>query len=305
MRGKTEAVVGACEADEALFVWSTETGALLHQFKESHCGQSKLTCVKDRYVVGRHAKKPAINVWEWGKEQPIHTCYVSERLMCLSVDSSGTYIAGGSPTGTIYLWHVESGEFLCSWKAHYRSLSHLLFLAGEFVLVSSGEDALIHCWNLIDILSGDGSADTQKKPIVTWSEHSLPVTSLSCSSAGGVDALVLSSSLDHTCRLWQLDKRRSTRAVSASSPILCCTIDVQEQYIYAGGRDGNIFEKFLKAPAGLGVVSSSRGTSLYVTTPSSFSAKGDVPPSLISTGTWPDCIPGTSSECVPLILLMK
>jgi len=245
-----EVVVAAChdreEDTHALFVYSSTTGALVQQLRDAQCLHSRVVAVKDRYVVGRHATKPAVCVWEWGRETPIHVCYVAERLVSLAADSSGTYLVGGGPSGTLYLWHVPTGEFLCSWKGHFRPVSQVTFAEGELMLVTSGEDALVHVWSLIDVLgSRSRTQHSSQKPILTWSEHSLPVTDLCCSRAGGAASLVVSASLDHSCRVWQLDRKHSLCIVSCPSPLLCCTVDALEEFVYAGGKDGNIFEKAL------------------------------------------------------------
>ncbi|QDZ20009.1 WD40 repeat domain-containing protein [Chloropicon primus] len=242
----SELVCCLCEEEEAVVVYSGETGAATPQvFRDCNAAArgGGFLCLHDRYFVAPHRAKPALIVHEWGRETPAHTCYVAERVACLSADASGTYVVGGSPSGAVYLWLVETGEFLCSWKAHYRAVTHVTFLEGELVLLSAGEDALIHAWNLVDVLCQSSGGDA--KPVATWSEHSLPVTSLSCGKTGGPGALFLSSSLDHSCRVWQLGAKLSLLTVSCPSPVLCCCLDALEQYAYAGGKDGNIFEKCL------------------------------------------------------------
>ena len=84
-------------------VHSTSTGAATAQvFREAACAHTALLSLHDRYVVAPHKTKPAVIVWEWGRETPIHTCYVAEKLRCLSSDSSGAYLVGGSASGLVY-----------------------------------------------------------------------------------------------------------------------------------------------------------------------------------------------------------
>ena len=151
-------------------------------------------------------------------------------------------MVGGSPSGSLYLWLAETGEFLCSWRAHYRPVTRVAFLQGELVLVTAAEDALVHAWSLADVLCARSGVSGDAKPLATWSEHSLPVTGLCCSRAGGAGSLVASSSLDHTCRVWRLGRAKALCAVSCPSPLLCCCLDGQEQRVYAGGRCGSVFE---------------------------------------------------------------
>ena len=231
-------------------VYDPSTGAATSEvFRDAEASPSRVALVRDRYLVVPHATKPAILVWEWGKETPAHTCYVAERVACLCADAGGAYVVAGGKSGTIYAWLMETGEFLCSWKAHYRPVTSVDFVPGQYVFVSAGEDALVHAWNLAELVvsaSGRPRSSSTPKPLATWSEHSLPVTSLFCAEAGGADAVFATASLDHTCKLWRLDRDgRSLCTVSCPSPLLCCCLDPLEDHLYAGGRDGGVFEKRL------------------------------------------------------------
>lgn len=75
----------------------------------------------------------------------------------------------------------------------------------ESLLISGGEDGSIHCWSLANIFNYSSShTDSSKRvitPYITWSVHSLPITSLYC-GIGGLNGRLLSTSLDRTCKVF-------------------------------------------------------------------------------------------------------
>ena len=43
---------------------------------------------------------------------------------------------------------LSSGALLGSWFAHYKAITSLTVIEGDCVLVSGGEDAIAHAWNI-------------------------------------------------------------------------------------------------------------------------------------------------------------
>ena len=79
------------------------------------------------------------------------------------------------------------------------------------MLLSGGEDTLVHAWLLMDLLDsaaggagpGAGFAGSTPASLHSWSEHTLPVTALLC-GAGAADPFVASASIDRTCKIYSL-----------------------------------------------------------------------------------------------------
>ena len=79
-KASIEVIAALCEEEEAIAVYSTSTGAAQAQvFRGSASAKTALVSLHDRYLLAPHRTKPAITVWEWGRETPAHTCYVAER----------------------------------------------------------------------------------------------------------------------------------------------------------------------------------------------------------------------------------
>ncbi|EKX49125.1 hypothetical protein GUITHDRAFT_136289 [Guillardia theta CCMP2712] len=73
-------------------------------------------------------------------------------------------------------------------------------------------------------------------PSVTWSQHTLPVTSVVV-GAGGCEARVCSSSLDKTVRIFHIPTGSSLAAISLPCPINTIALHPCDSFLYCGGVD--------------------------------------------------------------------
>ena len=80
----------------------------------------------------------------------------------------------------------------------------------------------------------------------TWSDHTLPVTSLVC-GAGGLNGRVFSASRDNTCKIWDIPSGDLLQSVTVNTPILTICSDLAETALYAAGENGDIYKLNLLA----------------------------------------------------------
>jgi pre-rRNA-processing protein IPI3 len=111
------------------------------------------------------------------------------------------------------------------------------------LLISGADDGLINVWPLLRVLDtgedGQG-AEGQVAAMYGWSDHTLPVTGLLAGS-GGSSAIVVSCSLDHTCKIWSLALGTLLRSIVFPTALNAVVLDPGEYSLYAGGADGRIF----------------------------------------------------------------
>ena len=118
----------------------------------------------------------------------------------------------------------------------------------DTVLITAAEDAVILVWALADLLRAS-LGSKPPRPLRTWSDHNLPVTSL-FSAECGQHMLVASSSLDQTVRVWRLSES-SQGCLFCSNlevPITCVAVDPAHRALYAGAADGSVFDIPLLRP---------------------------------------------------------
>uniref|UniRef100_A0A7I4BKU4 Uncharacterized protein n=1 Tax=Physcomitrium patens TaxID=3218 RepID=A0A7I4BKU4_PHYPA len=192
----------------------------------------------------------AIYFWAWHKSQVAFKSYPVEPIGPLACTSDGAYLAGGGASGRIYFWEVATGRLLRLWSGHYKNVSCLVFSDDDSLLISGADDGLVNVWPLIRVLDmgedGQG-ADGQVAAMYGWSDHTLPVTGL-VSGSGGSSAIVVSCSLDHTCKkwvvfsqIWSLALGTLLRSIVFPTALNAIVLDPGEYALYAGGADGRIF----------------------------------------------------------------
>lgn len=150
---------------------------------------------------------------------------IPEKLLSLISSDDGKYIIGGGATGIAYLWESQGGKLITQWQAHFNQILAVGFFENS-IIVTAGKDSMIHCW-LIGSLFKSGEIT----PFKSWSAHSLPVTSLFCSFSR-----ILSSSLDHTCKLFSISSNEPLCSIVFPAAVNVTTMNNQETAIYAGAR---------------------------------------------------------------------
>jgi len=98
---------------------------------------------------------------------------------------SPNFVFGGGRSGRAYVWSsFQNGALLKIWQAHYRPITSIAFSSCGGYVLTGGADGIVHIWNYLDLISqSNSSADDliqndEINPIHTWSEHSLPISSL-------------------------------------------------------------------------------------------------------------------------------
>jgi len=145
----------------------------------------------------------------------------------------------------MYLWETSSGLLLRVWEGHYKKVNSIAFTDDDSLMISGGEDGIINAWNMAHVLDEAASSENSQsssiiKPLFTWSQHSLPVTHVYC-GVGGVCARVVSTSLDRTCKLWDLSTGSLVCSVVFPTSLTCAILDPSEHAVYVGGLDGIVY----------------------------------------------------------------
>ena len=111
--------------------------------------------------------------------------------------------------------------YLDSASAHYKAVSALSFTSDGSFFVSGAEDTVVKAWNFGDILAlsaaarahsaqsntlSGGQTHGEPQAWCEWADHALPITHIFC-GAGGLNGRVLTSSLDRTCKLFDIPSK--------------------------------------------------------------------------------------------------
>ncbi|KAK1357928.1 Protein ROOT INITIATION DEFECTIVE like [Heracleum sosnowskyi] len=228
-----------------LTVWDIETGDRFLHIPTCASPRFGVTCLKNQYLVASQIHRPGcvaggvIFTWSLNKTQAPLRSYTGEVLGPLCGTKDGIYIAGGAPSGNIYIWEVTTGKLLKTWHGHNISLTCLVFSDDGSLLISGSEDGMVVVWSMISLLdSMDNESCSSVLSCLT--AHTSSVTGLLTSSCG-LNSVFVSSSLDGTCKAWDIFSGTLLQTRTYTIPITASVLDPEERYLISGSADGRIF----------------------------------------------------------------
>lgn len=235
----------------AVNVWDPYTGAELLSVDTGGCISAKGVTLTPggSGLVASSLTQQHLTLCHIGSKKAVQ-CAMPECMGPVSFTRDGVFLAAGGGGGMLYIWHACSGKMLRSWRGHYKAVTALRFVHNDSFLVSGGEDALVCAWPLGQLLAGV-SAPTGRlghgvrimvPPLYTWSGHFLPITHLLDEEGGsGGQMRIISSSRDHTCKVWDLSPTNRGCLCSFAFPASanCAVLDAQDN-LYVGGEDGSV-----------------------------------------------------------------
>ncbi|KAG1327573.1 protein ROOT INITIATION DEFECTIVE 3 [Cocos nucifera] len=249
-----EVVIASSPVDSGIGCWDLRSGAEQLRYRSCASSPHGLLSVARRFLASSQVRdSPAaasasapIFFWSWDKPQVEVRSFPAEPIGPLVSNSEGTYIIGGGLSGTIYLWEMASGKLLNKWRAHYRTVTCLTLSDDESLLISGSEDGCVRVWSLLMMFDDMGKMSARNLYRYSFSEHALRVTDL-VSGYGLCNSIVISSSEDHTCKVWSLSEGKLLRSITFPSIVDAIAMDQGEHAFYAGGRDGKIYIAALNA----------------------------------------------------------
>lgn len=192
-------------------------------------------------MLGAQVDKSILNVYNFQKDQIALKIVLPEKLTCFALDRSATYCAGGTSHGRVYIWEVASGILYNAWDAHYRQVNILKFTSDGLALISGSEDSGISVWSVSKLVD-DGLKSELPLPQFTMSDHTLPITDIICGVGLFPKCRVLTASLDHTAKLWDLSTQSLISTFHFPKPISCIAWDIGERFFFAASAspDGSL-----------------------------------------------------------------
>ncbi|KAI0320863.1 WD40-repeat-containing domain protein [Amylostereum chailletii] len=223
-----------------------QTGSSLASFKQTsasiHCTAIVPTVDgQGGVLLATQPDKSILNVYNFQKDQIALKIVLPERLVCLAIDSRGLFCAGGTVQGRIYLWEIASGILYNSWEAHYRKVTVLRFTRDGEALVSGSEDSGVSVWSLSRLIDEDAQLEVPMA-YASLSDHTLPVTDIACGVGPFPSCRILTSSVDHSVKLWDLSTKSLLTTFQFPHAIDCLTWDVTERVFFAATAEGSIHQ---------------------------------------------------------------
>jgi pre-rRNA-processing protein IPI3 len=98
-------------------------------------------------------------------------------------------------------------------------------------MFSGSEDASVHVW-MLNALLDDGQTESPA-PHYSWTDHTLPITDIQCGVGRFHGSRVVTSSMDHTCKLWDLSTGSLLTTFLFPTKITALVLDPSERYFLA------------------------------------------------------------------------
>ncbi|KAL9375498.1 hypothetical protein Peur_032377 [Populus x canadensis] len=245
-------------------MWDMETGDRIMHIPTCASPLHGLLCLRDQFLVASQVNKHgsvgggAIFTWSLNKPQQPLRSYPLEAIGPLGCTKDGLFLAGGSPSGNVYLWEVAGGRLLKTWRAHSRCLKCLIFSNDDSLLISGSEDGVKRSlktksyeWFMhhTDYQIDGSLLDTEDfgsscSLLHYSSEHTSSITGL-LTTSGIANSTFISSSLDATCKAWDVFSGRLIQTQDYPLGITAIVTDPAEQLLFAGSMDGRIFVSVL------------------------------------------------------------
>lgn len=230
----------------AVVLHDIQTGTSLASFKQSNSPPHCTSFVETRdgqggFILAAQQDKSILNVYNFQKDQLAFKIVLPERLSCIALDNAGSFCAGGTAQGRIYLWEVASGILYNTWDAHYRHVNVLKFTHDGAALISGSDDSGVSVWSVARLVDND-TQNELPTPYCTLSDHTLPVKDIVCGLGAFPTCRVLTAALDHSVKLWDLSSQSLLTTFHFPKPISSAVWDITERLFFAASPDGFIYQ---------------------------------------------------------------
>lgn len=132
---------------------------------------------------------------------------------------------------------------MCTGRQIFTQASHLqpvsCLAATTSHLITGSEDSNVNVWSLPSLLSLT-NANENHEPIRSLSNHRAAITSLAVGHSSGNYNIVLSTSKDNTCIIWNYHTGSLLRTFLLPSTPLCSLLEPSDRAAYLGFEDGTI-----------------------------------------------------------------
>ncbi|KAH8486745.1 hypothetical protein H0E87_025665 [Populus deltoides] len=222
-------------------MWDMETGDRIMHIPTCASPLYGLLCLRDQFLVASQVNKHgsvgggAIFTWSLNKPQQPLRSYPLEAIGPLGCTKDGLFLAGGSPSGNVYLWEVKIESLLPT----PLSLVEKKFKTKSYEWFMHHTDYQID-GSLLDTEDFGSSCSL----LHYSSEHTSSVTGL-LTTSGIANSTFISSSLDATCKAWDVFSGRLIQTQDYPLGITAIVTDPAEQLLFAGSMDGRIFVSVL------------------------------------------------------------
>ncbi|KAK9056893.1 hypothetical protein SSX86_024257 [Deinandra increscens subsp. villosa] len=237
--------------DGPITAYDPYTGTVLARFNGSQCPRNGIVLLGDNQFATSHVSPAtgagSVHLYYWWSPSCSMNIPLPEPVAPLAATSDGSYLFSGGVSGRIHSVTVPSGELLRSFSAHNAPVSCITTSCDGSLVLSGSDDGTIAVTPIILLL--DSLIDMNHSKVFgfrRFAGHELPVTGLTAGTGRSDGGIMISSSLDWSCKVWSVASGAHLQTVRFPGEILCVVVDPSETEMYAAGTDGVVYKRKLK-----------------------------------------------------------
>lgn len=216
---------GGSEIDNRIRFWNPRTGKRTRSFKGHNTRVLALAITPDNRTLASGSDDNTIKLWNL-REKQLSRGFIEtfSNILSLAITADGQTLVSGGLTG-IRVWDLRTQRFLYSLVPLSQPIVRSIALSpNRPLLVSGSEFGEMQLWNL---------ANSQSIGVI--GRHAAAVTSVKFTPDGDN---VVSSSLDHTLRIWNLRTGGVSTLVGHTNAVNAVAVNPDGQTLASAGRDG-------------------------------------------------------------------
>ncbi|KAF8537620.1 WD40-repeat-containing domain protein [Trichophaea hybrida] len=219
-------------------LYNLHTASAISSLKRSHTTARGLASTTT-HIFAQQSDKAVINVYSTRTFSLETTVPFPEPFTVISCSSCGSYLAGGTAGGRVYLWELASARFVATPALHLQKITTLCFNKSGRHLAVGSEDTNVTVWSLALLLDTRGPTRLPER-VLDRHIHAITSVAIGGASSGGPSELLVTAGRDRNVITWELHTGQHLRTYMMGGVPLCLALDPAERAVYAGFEEGGI-----------------------------------------------------------------
>lgn len=227
---------------ECIQIYDAATGTHMKSYRGTPCAQATFCTVgTGEYILTAQRDKPLLQAWVMNRYEALQLrLVVPGRVNAMAVNSAGPKYCIIGIGEKLFLYKLVSGRLIGVASRHYQPVTCLKFTPCGNYFASGGEDGFVYLWSIasfIDVLHKHDGLKAQ--PYFVLGQHSDKVTGLAITSSG-IKGFLISSSLDHTARVYDLVTGRSLYNLVTDRSVMSVACNTLGSQVFLGHDNGTV-----------------------------------------------------------------
>ncbi|XP_069986038.1 WD repeat-containing protein 18 isoform X1 [Penaeus vannamei] len=227
---------------ESVQVYDVATGTHLKSYRGDIAAQSTLCFVgQAEYLMAAVRDKPFLQAWALPRHETLQIRLIVPGKACaMAVSPSGPKYCVIGIAEKLTVYKLVTGRMIGVSSRHYQPVTCLKFTPCGNYFASGGEDGFVYLWSLGSFIETLHKQDApQVQPHFILGQHSDKVTDLAMTSSG-IQGFLVSSSLDHTAKVFDLVTGRLIYNIISATGITSVACNSLGSQVFLGNSNGTV-----------------------------------------------------------------